>query len=254
MRAINLVPADSRPGRVNGGKSGGAVYGVFGFLILAILAASVFALAKRDEARAEQELATVEQSTASYTRLASEYSSFEAAAKQANQRINTVRSLAEARFDWAGALRDLSRLIPATANIGGLSASVDSTAGQTSGGSSSQLRGAVMAPAIAMSGCTYDQNTAANLVTQLQAMRRVTNVTLESSKEAKLQTGTDEFEKTGCQAYEFTIVVFFAPGKARAASDAAPSSTPANTPVSTEPAGGVAPTTPGSTTPTPPGN
>ena len=30
MRAINLVPADSRPGRVNGGKSGGAVYGVLG--------------------------------------------------------------------------------------------------------------------------------------------------------------------------------------------------------------------------------
>ena len=30
MRAVNLVPADSRQGRVNGGKSGGAAYAVLG--------------------------------------------------------------------------------------------------------------------------------------------------------------------------------------------------------------------------------
>ena len=252
MRAINLVPADSRPGRVNGGKSGGAVYGVLGVLVLVLLAASVFALAKKDEAQASQELATVEQSTVAYKQVATQYASFEAASKQAIQRIETVRSLADARFDWAGAMRDLSRLVPKTAVLSGLSASVDATAGQTSGGSSSQFRGLLPVPAIAITGCTMNQTTAANLIVQLQAMRRVTNVTLESSEKGKANTASEtSFEQMECNFYDFTIVVFFAPGSAKSSADAAPSSSPSNTPVSTESAGGAAPTTPGSAPTTP---
>lgn len=243
MRAINLVPAEERPGRVNGGKSGGAVYGLLGVLVLFILAAAVFSMAKRDEARAEQDLAAVEQSTQSYTQVASQYTSFETAAKQASERINTVRSLADARFDWAGSMRDLSRLVPYSTRISALTASVSAGAGETAGGGApSQFRSQIGSPAISIAGCSLTQDTVATLVTQLQAMRRVTNVTLESSKKAE-NAGADDGQ---CSHYEFAIVVHFAPGGAKASADAAPSSTPATTTVSTEPAGG---TTPPATTP-----
>lgn len=243
MRAINLVPADERPGRVNGGKSGGAVYGVLGALAVLILVVAVFSLAKRDEARATQDLAAVEQSTQAYSSAASQYTSFEAAASQAAERINTVRSLADARFDWAGSMRDLSRLVPASTRVSGLTASVSASAGDaTGGGAQSQLRSQVPSPAITIAGCTLTQDSAATLVTQLQAMRRVTNVTLESSKKAE-NAGADD---GACAHYEFTIVVFFAQGAAKSAADAAPSSTPATTTVSTDPSGA---TTPAATTP-----
>jgi Tfp pilus assembly protein PilN len=247
MRAINLVPADSRPGRVNGGKSGGAVYGVFGLLIVLIAAASVFAMAKRDEARAQAELAAVQESTAAYKRAATQYASFEQAAKQADERISTVRSLAEARFDWAGSLRDLSRLIPNSTRISALNASVTSSASSVGGGGGSALRSSLPVPAIAMSGCTTSQNTVALLINQLQAMRRVTNVTLENSKKAEDKTATSDsssiLEDTKCDTYTFDLVVFFAPGNAKVSTDASAQS--GATTVSTESAGGTAPTTPG---------
>ncbi|MDO9356812.1 MAG: PilN domain-containing protein [Solirubrobacteraceae bacterium] len=250
MRAINLVPADSRPGRVNGGKSGGAVYGLFGLLIVLIAAASVFAMAKRDEARANSELAAVQQSTDAYKTAATQYASFEQAAKQADERINTVRSLAQARFDWAGAMRDLSRLVPNTTRISALSASVSNGASSAGGGSGSALRSALPVPAIAMQGCTMSQNSVALLINQLQAMRRVTNVTLESSKKAedKKASATSDsptaLPDTECDTYTFELVVFFAPGNAKLSTDAVANS--GATTVSTESAGGTAPTTPGS--------
>ena len=41
MRAINLVPADERVGRVNGGKSNGAVYGVLVGLIVVLVGIAI---------------------------------------------------------------------------------------------------------------------------------------------------------------------------------------------------------------------
>ena len=240
MRAINLVPAESRPGRVNGGKSGGAVYGVLGLLVVMLLGLSVYATSKRDEARANQELATIDQSTQAYKQVASQYASFESAAAQANQRISTVRSLAEARFDWAGAMRDLSRLVPKSTRVSALTASISPTT-SASGGATSAFRGQLSAPAIAMTGCSLSQSTVATLITQLQAMRRVTNVTLEQSA-TKVNAGdTAENVDSGCEYYGFDLVVFFDPGDAVASADIAPSSSPATETISTESAGATTP-------------
>lgn len=249
MRAINLVPADSRPGRVNGGKSGGAVYGVLGVLAFLLLGLSVLAMSKRSEATANQELATIRQSTQAYDTVASQFSSFESAASQATQRISTVRGLAEARFDWAGTLRDLSRLVPADTQIYSLSASVSAASGSGSGGAASQFRSAIDSPAVSMTGCSKNHTSVANLVNQLQAMRRVTNVTLEKS-ERKPATGTGGSSSCtlGGTTNDFSLVVFFAAGKAQASGTVVPPTTPAATTIATEGASPAA-TTPGATTP-----
>ncbi|MBJ7471337.1 MAG: PilN domain-containing protein [Solirubrobacteraceae bacterium] len=250
MRAVNLVPLDSRPGRVSGGKSGGAVYGVLGVLVVLLVGLSLFAMAKNDQSKAAQELATVQQSTQAYASVATQFSSFESAATQASQRISTVRDLAEARFDWAGTLRDMSRLIPADTQIYALAASVATNSGSGSGGAASQFRSSLEAPAVALTGCSKTQSTVANLVNQLQAMRRVTNVTLEKSEQAGSGTGGAGTSCTlGGTPFEFGLVVFFAPGKAQAAGEVVPSTTPPAATIASEsatPAG----TTPAATTPT----
>jgi Tfp pilus assembly protein PilN len=261
MRAINLVPAESRQGRVNGGKSGGAVFGFLGLLAVLVLGASVFAMSKRNESQANQDLAKVEQSTQAYTQVASQFASFETAAKQATDRIATVRSLADARFDWAGSMRDLARVVPADTRVSALSASVDPSSG--AGGSSSTFRGSLPVPAIGITGCSLSQLSIARLVTNLQAMRRVTNVTLESSGKDAV-TATTPSKKLddvdGCSDYTFTIDIFFAAGKAQSSKTAVPSATPASSIATESVNGGAVPsttpatatTTTASTTPTTP--
>ncbi len=248
MRAINLVPADARPGRVSAGKSGGMVYGVLAVLAVLLVGVSLLALNKSKQASAEQELATVQQSTQAYATVATQFSSFEEAASKATQRIATVRGLADARFDWAGTLRDLARLVPADTQIFNLAASVAPSSGSGSGGGgASQFRNGLEAPAVGMTGCSKSQSTVANLVNQLQAMRRVINVTLEKSEQvgASGATGTSACTLSGT-TYNFAVIVFFAPGKAKAAGSVVPQTTPA--------ASAVSSTTPAATTPAPASN
>jgi len=261
MRAVNLVPPESRSGQFSAGKSGGAVYGLIGGLVVLLAMLSLLALAHKQKAQASQELTSVQQQTQSFEQVASQYASYSQAAKDVNDRIKLVKSLADARFDWAGALRDLARLIPAQTQINALDASVKS--GLPVGGSASQLRGALPVPAITIKGCTVDQSTAADLVTRLQAARRVENVTLESSSTeddavsndvgSKASGGssgaTAESGASGTDAcslptpnYTFTVTVFYAQGNATS-SDSVGATTPA--------AGGattVASTTPATTT------
>jgi len=244
MRAINLVPADARTGGVSGGKSNGGVFAFLGALAVLFVCTGAYAQSKGKEATANKDLATVQNSAAAYQQVATKYSSFQSAASDAQARIATVKSLASARFDWAGSLRDLARLVPATVRISQLNASVSVSSG--SGGS--QFRSAIQSPAITMSGCTLSQSTAANLVTQLQAMRRVTNVTLEYSKLSD-QHGA-KVEDGSCTDYDFAIDVFFAPGSAQDSSSASPSAVTASSVTSTTPGA----TTPAATTPTNAGN
>lgn len=229
MRAVNLVPAEARSGGLSGGKSGGMVYAALGALVLVLLGTVVFALGKKDQAEAEQQLATLQQSTQAFTTAAGQYAPYESAASDAAQRITTVHGLTDARFDWAGTLRDLSRLIPASTQVYSLSASVsDSGSGAASGGASSQFRSKVSSPAVTMNGCSKSQDTVATLVTNLQALRRVTNVTLESSGKVATQ-GSGSSACSIPNAYEFVLVVFFDAGKAQDSGSVVPGTTPTGT-------------------------
>lgn len=275
MRAVNLVPPESRAGRVSGGKSGGAVYGVVGGLAVLVLMLSALAMVKRDKTQAEQELANVQQSTQAYEQAATQFASFETAANDAKTRIQLVRSLADARFDWAGTLRDMARLIPQQTQIASLDASVKD--GANAGGGSSTFRTQMASvPAITLKGCTRTQSTVADLVTRLQAMRRVTNVTLEQSEtdgeltdfNKKLKSMDQLSDTSGSSSsssagstvddcslpspnYQFTVTVFYAPGKAQASAEAV--ATVASTGASTIGSESAGATTPASTTP-PAGN
>ncbi|MEH3053910.1 MAG: hypothetical protein PGN13_07875 [Patulibacter minatonensis] len=273
MRAVNLVPPEARQGRVSPGKSGGAVFGVLGALLLVLVMVSALAVIKKDKSAADAELAQVTAATQAYEAAANQFSSFESAATQAKQRIELVRGLSRARFDWAGTLRDMARLVPADTQIFSLDASVKDGASQSGG--SSQVRSQIASsPAISLKGCSRSQTTVANLVTRLQAMRRVTNVTLEASEteanlsqfdkrlksvdEAAKGPSTDGASADGAGAgtgdeecslpqpnYGFSVTVFYAPGNAQASSDAIPQASTST--ASTIGAESVGATTPGAT-------
>lgn len=114
MRAVNLIPADARRGGGAGraGRSGGMAHVLVGALAVLLVLVGVWTLAGRDLTNARTELAQLEQRTADAQRRAAPLAAFQALAVTGAQRIATVKSLAEARFDWSATLGAIARILP----------------------------------------------------------------------------------------------------------------------------------------------
>ncbi len=146
MKAVNLLPTDlritDRKGPARSSHEGSGGYAVLGALALVVLAVVATVMVGNSVKANQRELAEVKvQEQAAQARLAAltPYGTFK---DLATKRVQTVRDLAAARFDWEQALRDLSRAIPSNVTLDTLSGSVtpSTTAG---GGSSNPLRSAI---------------------------------------------------------------------------------------------------------------
>jgi Tfp pilus assembly protein PilN len=222
MKAINLLPPDQRGTAKRGApkaKRSAAVAeapaGIGAYVVLGALAACVVALAayvlttntvKDRQAKLE---ATTAQAAATTQRVAQlkPYADFQA---MAETRIQTVKDLASARFDWEQAMRDVSRVIPADVTLSSLTGSISSGTG---GGSS--VRAAIAAPALELKGCTRGQKQVATLLSRLRNVDGVTRVSLgKSLKPAVEATGiaTSTTEGASCgkgRPPAFEVVAFF---------------------------------------------
>ena len=193
MRAVNLIPRDQRRGGGggSGGRTGSAVYIVLGALGALVLATAVYTLTgnqvnsrKGEVAKASQEAATLEQQAAALK----PYTQF---ATLSESRVQTVTSLADSRFNWERAMRDLARALPGdvwlTSLIGTVAPGVTLEGG--GGGSTGSLRSAVKSPAIEMVGCTDSQSSVSRVMARLRIMRGVQRVSLASSEKAEGAAG-----------------------------------------------------------------
>ena len=219
MRAVNLIPADSRKG---GSAASSPVqyasYALFGVLAVALVLVVVYVLASNNVSSRRAQLTTlqgeVSQAQAAVTRLGS-YQQFQSLART---RIQTVEGIASTRFDWHAALADLSRVVPANTSLQSLTATVapGATAGGGSGGSGSSLRSDIPSPAFELVGCTRTQDDVARLMSRLRLIDGVSRVTLGQS--AKTDTGPSGVSagsgsSQGCSGGQpsFDLVVFFQP-------------------------------------------
>lgn len=241
MRAVNLVPADALRGDRSGPGSG--VLGLLGVLavLLAFVTLSVLTDNSIKERRAELvslqgEVATAQAQAAAVR----PYTTFAALAKA---RVETVRQLGSARFDWHRAFSDLSKVIPGDVWLTSLTGTVTSGV-SVSGGNSNTLRSALPNPAMELSGCTVDHESVVRLISRLRLLSTVERVSLStSSKDAggECQNGNPSFP-------QFELVVFFTPVPV-AAAPIAPAATPVASSDGTTPppTGDPAPATGGST-------
>jgi Tfp pilus assembly protein PilN len=267
MRAVNLLPPDLRSGpkgsapAVPSGveNSGAGAFVVLGVLALCVFALAAYVLAGNTVKDRKAELAAATSRAAAVERQAAAlkpYADFESVA---NARVQTVTDLAHSRFDWEQALRDLSRAVPADVTIASFRGDLGSAEGGTGGGG---IRGAITAPAITLTGCTYSQTKVATLMARLRNIDGVTRVSLsKSDKEAtagagsgadnKAPSATGYCGRSGVPSFE--LVVFFegaasastapAPGAAAAAATtAAAAATPAPAGTAATPAPGAAAT------------
>jgi Tfp pilus assembly protein PilN len=222
MKAVNLLPSDLRgagkPASAAVAPSAGGAGRVGAFAVLGVLAFGVVALAAYvltsntvKDRRAQLEQVTAQ--SAAVTQRAAQlkpYADFQAAALS---RIETVKDLANSRFDWEQALRDLSRAIPGNVSLTAINGSVSADSGGANG--NDPLRAAIGSPAITLQGCTTGQSAVADLMSRLRAVRGVTRVALSKSEKPDPSsttvstTGGTAVPCRGKRPPTFSVVTFF---------------------------------------------
>jgi Tfp pilus assembly protein PilN len=213
MNAINLIPADARRA-ASVGRSGGAVYALIGALAVFVVLASAYALTARSVASKRTQLADVTRQAEQAEAVAGDLKRYTDFAALRQKRAETVRSLAQARFDWAHVLREVARTIPAGASLSSLS-------GTTGAGSAPSGAGAAApqttagAPSVAIQGCTSGQDAVAELMVDLRRIDGVAGVTLASSSRDGSATGSASSSAapaatTPSCAMKFSMTLIFA--------------------------------------------
>jgi Tfp pilus assembly protein PilN len=221
MRAVNLLPSDLRGAAPKLARSarpepvqGIGAYVLLGALALCVAAFAGYVLTTNGIKQREADLEAVKQRTAAATAKAAAlkpYADFQALAAA---RVETVRGLAAARFDWERALRDVSHAIPGDVKLSALNGDMGlpgSTAASTGGGDA--LRGSIQAPAISMTGCAPTQTGVARMMARIKGVDGVTRVSLSKSEVAATATASTTTGSTsvceGKTPATFSIVIFF---------------------------------------------
>jgi Tfp pilus assembly protein PilN len=258
VRAVNLLPPDTRGASKASAELGAgpeATGGAGAFVVLGVLAACVAGVAGHvlTNNTIKQRQADLTQVTQRAQALQSQanqlkpYADFDSMAKA---RVQTVKDLAGSRFDWEQTLRDLARAIPADITL----TSLDGDIAVGAGGGGSQLRSAISAPAITITGCAPQQREVARLMARLHDIDGVTRVSLSKSTATLVEktSGTTAIQQrlaAPCGVGKrptFEMVMFFeqdaaavatAPTTSTGTVSATPTPTPTATPGATPAAG-----------------
>ncbi len=223
MRAVNLLPTDLRGASKATAERGAgpeATGGAGAFVVLGVLAAAVagaagFVLTDNTIKQRNADLTEISVQAKALENQAAQLKPYADYDMMAKARVQTVRDLAGSRFDWEQALRDLSRAVPADIALTSLAGDISTGAG----GGGSQLRGAISAPAITLTGCAPGQTQVARLMARLNNIDGVTRVSLSRSVAEEVtsatQASTEELDLRKAQPCgagkppSFEVIVFF---------------------------------------------
>jgi Tfp pilus assembly protein PilN len=178
MNAVNLIPGDSRRGRLSLSASPPTL-ALLGGLVVLLIAAVMYVSAVNTVTARKSDLARVTAGAASWHAAASGFASAVTDSQQRAEQLADVRQLAAGRFPWSHLLSQIGGMMPAAAALSSLTAT--STPGATAA--------APPVPTISLAGCAASQSTVAQTMVQLHRVNGVTAVTLTSSTESSATPG-----------------------------------------------------------------
>jgi Tfp pilus assembly protein PilN len=180
MRPVNLIPAEQCQGSAPALRAGPTAYLLVAVLVVGVIAVTASVLTSNSIAEKEAEVASLEQREADAAARAAALAPYAEFAALAHAREQTVRSLAQSRFDWERVLNELALVIPAdvwlTSMVGTASPEV-----QVEGSSTVATRSQVPGPALELTGCATSQDAVAGFLASLRDIDGVTRVGLDSS-------------------------------------------------------------------------
>jgi Tfp pilus assembly protein PilN len=205
VKAVNLIPTEHRRARATGSKSGGA-YVVIGALGVLLVMAVMYVMAANSVNERETKAEEARQEADALEKRADQLGTFTNFASIKEQRLASVVTTSETRFDWERMIRELSRVMPEGSWIQSADASVT---GDPSDAADVAATGvvAVPTPAVTLVGCTLSQSEVAKLMVRMEAMHRVTEVELNDSTR---EQGSTETTLDSCgKLYQYNLTVNF---------------------------------------------
>jgi Tfp pilus assembly protein PilN len=190
MRPVNLIPPEDRRGDRAPLRAGALSYIVIGTCAAALVAVLALVLTGNSVTEKENELASLEVARDAADQRATALAPYAEFATLQQQREQTIRSLAESRFDWERVLRELALVMPGNVTLGSLEAAVAKEADSAS-------TTAVSSPSLTMSGCGPNHDAVAEFVASLEDIDGITRVGLEKSVKSTGDTTAGASPATG---------------------------------------------------------
>jgi Tfp pilus assembly protein PilN len=187
MRPVNLIPPESRQGSHAPMRTGAIPYIVIGALAALLAGVALIVVTGNQITERKSEVAQLKREDATATQQAERLAAYTQFKTLHEQRLATIASLADSRFDWERVMRELSLILPRDVWLTQLNASA--SAGSQSSGGGGTLRGSIVGPALELSGCATGQESVAGFVTALKDIDGVTRVGVESSELADQEDG-----------------------------------------------------------------
>jgi Tfp pilus assembly protein PilN len=180
MRPVNLIPPEERPGERKPMRGGPLAYIVVGALAAAVIGVAVLAVTSNQISDSKAEIAKLESEKSAVEARAKALDAYTQFHTVSEQRIATVTSLADSRFDWQRVMHELALVLPSDVWLSSLTgtASPEATA---EGGASISLRASIPGPALEIVGCASSQDAVAGFVQALKDIDGVTRVGMQSS-------------------------------------------------------------------------
>jgi Tfp pilus assembly protein PilN len=234
MRPVNLIPPEDRRGEQAPLRTGPLPYILLGALVAVLIGITAMVLVGNQIVDSKSEVARLEDEDATASAKAQRLATYTVFRSMSEQRVATVNSLADSRFDWERVMRELSLVLPSDVWLVGLTATAaPGVSVEGGGGEASSLRAAIAGPALELSGCANGQEAVAGFVTALEDIDGVTRVGVQSSElsdkaEGGESDGSSDSGGDECRTRKFIpkfeIVVAFdaAPVAASSSEEAAP--------------------------------
>jgi Tfp pilus assembly protein PilN len=180
VRPVNLIPPEQRSGSRKPMKGGPLAYIVIGALVAALLGVTLLVVTDNQISESKAEVAQLQREQAAVQAEANALVAYSQFHSVREQRVATVVSLADSRFDWDRVLRELALVLPGDVSLDSLTGTAKP--GVTPEGASSlPLRASIPGPALEMTGCAGSQDGVASLIQALKDIDGVTRVGVESS-------------------------------------------------------------------------
>jgi Tfp pilus assembly protein PilN len=249
VRPVNLIPAEERRGEQAPLRSGPLAYVLVAALVALLVGVVALVLTDNQIAEREAEVARLEVKDAKAQAKAESLAAYVEFRTLSEQRVTTVASLADSRFDWERVMRELALVLPSDAWLVALTATASPGVSVEGGaGGDSGLRGAAAGPALQLVGCAKGQEAVAGFVTALKDIDGVTRVGVESSElpeksdKGGSEGGGSDSSSDECRTREFIakfeIVVAFDAAPVPASAEGAEATPAATTTPTTEPTEG----------------
>ena len=175
MRPVNLIPPEDRRGEHAPLRTGPLPYVLLGALVALLLGVTAIVVINNQISEAQNEVTQLEGEDAAASAKAQRLAHYTQFRAMSEQRVETVSSLADSRFDWERVMRELALVLPHDVWLVGLTATAaPGVSVEGGGGGGSNMRGAIAGPALELNGCAHGQEAVAGFVTALKDIDGVT--------------------------------------------------------------------------------